>query len=192
MNLKKCCLINIPIENVLQDMTEYISLCYQYPLIIFKNDGVISFYSVIVELEQKEIDLIQTLITNRTQKEKIKKPFGLSAKKLCSKIDYKPRSKNVDEKYYDKRVSQYKSDIIAKIKNGFKIDKISLQPIVNKNIVEDINGQKFLRGYHVEQSSPYYSFNLDHAINDLIYYSSQTGKKKVCTNFFIPALYPQV
>lgn len=192
MNLKKCCLINTPIENVLQDMAEYVSLCYQYPLIIFKNDRVISFYSVIIELEPKEIDLIQALINNRTQKEKIKKPFGLSTKRLCSKIGYEPRSQNVDENYYDKRVSQYKCDIIAKIKNGFKIDKISLQPIANKNIVEDINGQKFLRGYYVEQSSPYYSFNLDHAINDLIYYSSQTGKKKVCTNFFIPTFYPKV
>lgn len=190
MNLKKCCLIDTPIGNVLQDMIEYISLCYQYPLIIFKNDRVISFYSVIIELEPKEIDLIQALINNRTQKEKIKKPFGLSTKRICSKIGYKPRSQNVDEKYYDKRVSQYKCDIIAKIKNGFKIDKISLQPIANKNIVEDINGQKFLRGYYVEQSSPYYSFNLDHAINDLIYYSLETGKKKVCTNFFYTHILP--
>lgn len=191
MNLKKYCLIDTPIGNVLQDMTEYISLCYQYPLIIFKNDRVISFYSVIIELEPKEIDLIQALINNRTQKEKIKKPFGLSTKRLCSKIGYEPRSQNVDEKYYDKRVSQYKCDIIAKIKNGFKIDKISLQPIANKNIVEDINGQKFLRGYYVEPSSPYYSFNLGQAINDLIYYSSETSKKKVCTNFFIPTFYPE-
>lgn len=192
MNLKKCCLINTPVENVLQDMVEYVSLCYQYPLIVFKNDKLISFYSVIIELEPKEIDLIQALINNRTQKEKIKKPFGLSTKRLCSKIGYVPRSQNVDEKYYDKRVSQHKSDIIAKIKNGFKIDKISSQPIQNRNIVEDIKGQKFLRGYYVEQSSPYYSFNLDQAINDVIYYSSETGKKKVCTNFFIPVFKPEV
>ena len=179
---KRCYLTDDSVYHLLQDMSEYISLCYQYPLIIFKNCGAISFYSVLVKLEPKEISLLVTLINNRTQKKKINKPIGLSPRKLCTRIGYKPRTQNLDEKYYDKRIAQFKSDIIVKIKKGFKTDEITLRDS-NYNLVEEINGQKFLRGYLIEPSSPYYLFNLDKAINDLIYYSSETNKKRVCTNF---------
>lgn len=184
MEIKAYITTDIDINRIQEDMTEYIDLCYSYPLVFFEANKMIAFYSVEIELEPKEFQLLKVLVTNRTKKKVTKKPFGLSPKNLYNKIKCKSRnSEKIESDYYIRRMTKYKSDIFAKIKREFLRDPNNVQKGYKELIEEDKWGKQF-KGHPITIDSPYYNFKLDSALKNLIYYKKNLNSHKVCTDFY--------
>lgn len=187
MEFKSYLVKDYSIKACLEDMYEYLQLCYQYPLVFFEKSNSISFYSEPIQLDPKEYCLLFNLVIDKTESIK-KNKYGISPKQLCRKIGYKPRNIITDEESYDIRITKYKSEILGKIKEKFKIyyspdDKTKFS---YKNITETIDEQKTLCGFKVDITSPYYNFNVDDCLKSLIYSSGKGKNKKYTTDFIFP------
>lgn len=181
------------ISSYSDDIVEYYNLCFKYPLVFFEKDNIISFFSVDIKLEPKEFNLLLNLVKNKTDKTLKNKTCGIAPERLYKLIGCDINQKNKkaakDKNHFDKRITRYKSEILSKTRDEFKIfhNPDNKKDFSYKNITETIDGHKTLFGLKIDMTSPYYSFNLNDSLKSLIY-STGSGKTKKYTTDFIFSL----
>lgn len=171
-----------------EDYFKFEQTCYDYPLIFIPEESAIIFFSFRVKLDKIQYDLLYYLVDNAT---KMRNQKGLDALKLfellnCKHTKEESKQGLTAEKRADERIKSIKSKIKSTIKSTYvKLEHglIKTNSIFNANCIAIVNNQKLFYGsFEIENTSPYYNFEIDSAI-DLLIINQRNPNKKYTTKF---------
>lgn len=167
-----------------EDIKLYERYKYNYPLIFVKDETSIIFFNMLIPLDRVQYDFLYQLVKNATVKKDKK---GLSALKLFNLLQCKHRREKsvnplLDENdRADIRIRHIKSDIKKIILQTYKSKEKELvktqNSIANPIGISLINNKQYFYDIEIENTSPYYYFEINSAIKFLVINQKDKDKK---------------
>lgn len=168
------------------DNFRFEQICYDYPLIFIPNEPAIIYFNFRVNLDRMHYNLLYYLVQNATEKKNDK---GISALCLfkhlgCKHTREKSRQNLTEEQRANERIKDLKRRIREAVKKAYtSLEQKLVSSSFNANGITVLENKKFFNGsFEIEDSSPYYNFEIDSAIDLLIVNQSNPNKKY--TTFF--------
>ena len=165
----------------------FYNLCLECPLIFVKKSHGIIFFNLNIELDQVEYNFLYELVKNATKSSKNK---GLSPIKLFKLLGCKHTKEQTSNKNYNIETEEYDRanermrDIKRRIRANILKYYRSLKKVANYNklgiyeVNQDYKIAKYLNGeYEISEDSPYYNFEIESALDSLIYNQKEKNKK---------------
>ena len=170
-----------------EDLRKFQYLCYEYPLIFVKKSHGIIFFNMSIDLDKVQYDFLYELVKNATMYNESKglNPIKLFKQLGCTHSREKSRNKSYNSENMEYcRANERMRDIKRCIKQKILKNYNSLQEKENVSKIglhRGYLGNKavtFMFGdIEISEDSPYYNFEIESALDSLIYNQKEKNKK---------------